>query len=319
MENKKVSIIIPVYKVEKYLEECIESLLEQSYHNLEIILIDDESPDECPRICDIYAKKYNRIKVIHKENGGAASARNKGLEIATGAYISFVDSDDCVQQSYIKKLVSILEKNKADISVCSFSNMYKNREESVQMEKPGVYSNQEYLERFLWDWKCGLIWNKLFRAEILENVRFQEGHVIDDEFFTYKAVINAKKICVENQVLYKYRKRLSGVMNQGRDMQIIEDRLEYLTERFEVVRGKFPELQEKYFEDFVDNLIRLKRETGRYNRIYRNVKATQRKYLLKLLFSKLGIKIKYAYIKSMLSKCQWDLGKYIKKDENYFE
>ena len=105
MGNKKISIIIPVYKVECYLEECMESLLKQSYHNLEIILIDDESPDKCPQICDFYMEKDDRVKVIHKKNGGAASARNSGLDIATGDYICFVDSDDFVDSNYIKELL----------------------------------------------------------------------------------------------------------------------------------------------------------------------------------------------------------------------
>lgn len=127
MENKKISIIIPVYKVENYLERCVESVLNQTHQNLEIILVDDGSPDRCGKMCDLYSQKDNRIKVIHKENGGLSDARNVALDIATGDYIGFVDSDDYVEEDMFKTLYQLAEKYQADISSVSFYKVLGNQ------------------------------------------------------------------------------------------------------------------------------------------------------------------------------------------------
>lgn len=298
MENKKVSIIIPVYKVEKYIEECLESLRNQTYTNLEIILCDDESPDECPKICERYAQMDERFKVLHKKNGGAASARNMGLDIATGDYLGFVDSDDAVKEDYIEKLVGLLEENDADISVCAFTNLFVNTEECVEMENTGDYTQVQYLERFLRDWKCGLIWNKLFKKELLGDIRFAEGHVIDDEFFTYKLVMNAKKVTVSNLPLYRYRMRKSGVMNQGKQKKMLKDRMEYFPERFELVTEKYPQLYTKYLENLSDNIIRFAR-IGKSLGV-KDVKQLQKKYLGKVLRGPIYWKLKCVYAKEII-------------------
>lgn len=304
MKEKKVSIIIPVYKVENYLENCLESIVGQTYKNLEIILVDDESPDSCPMICDQYAEKDPRIKVIHKKNGGAASARNRGLEIITGDYVAFVDSDDYVDENYIKRLVELLEDSRADISVCSYSNVYTNRIEKVEMEKTGIYSEEEFLERFLWDWKCGLLWNKMFKSKVIKGIRFVEGHVIDDEFFTYKVVMNANKINITNESLYYYRQRISGVMNQGRKRQILLDRIEYLTERFELVTDKYPKLRVQYLNNLADNIISFERESRVYNDIYIIIKKLQKRYCRQILSSQICYKVKGVYLYSFFIGCK---------------
>ena len=122
-----VSMIIPVFGVEVYLGECLETVLNQTYKNLEIILIDDESQDRCPEICDQYAQKDERIKVIHQKNGGAANARNHGLDMATGEYICFIDSDDKIEKNYVEKLLGAIKENKAEVVVCSFKQWYKDK------------------------------------------------------------------------------------------------------------------------------------------------------------------------------------------------
>ena len=120
-DNPLISVVIPIYKVEKYLCECVDSVINQTYTNLEIILVDDGSPDNCPAICDDYASKDSRIKVIHKENGGQSSARNAGIKIAKGEYISFIDSDDYVSPVYIEQLYSTLKRSGAGLSCCTYS------------------------------------------------------------------------------------------------------------------------------------------------------------------------------------------------------
>ena len=128
-----VSMIIPVYGVEVYLGECLETVLNQTYKNLEIILIDDESPDRCPEICDQYAQKDERIKVIHQKNGGAANARNHGLDMATGEYICFIDSDDKIENNYVEKLLGAIKENKAEVVVCSFKQWYKDKTQDLSL------------------------------------------------------------------------------------------------------------------------------------------------------------------------------------------
>lgn len=319
MKSKKVSIIVPVYKVEKYLEECLESLRNQTYTNLEIILCNDESPDRCPQICDEYAEKDSRFKVIHKKNGGAASARNAGLEIATGDYIGFVDSDDFVDDNYIEKLVDNLEENEVDISVCGYFDLYKDCVERIQIEKTGIYSEVEFLDRFLWDWKCGLIWNKLFKAELLRNVRFTEGNIIDDEFFTYKVVMNSKKIIVRDEPLIYYRMRMSGVMNNGKKEKQLLDRMNYLTERFELVTKEYPELYLKYLYNLTDNIITIRREANNYENVVAAIKAFQWKYCMKIMSSSLNYKIKYAYLKELLFGNKSSLLVEDKKKDKFFD
>ena len=154
-----VSMIIPVYGVEAYLGECLETVLNQTYKNLEIILIDDESPDRCPEICDQYAQKDERIKVIHQKNGGAANARNHGLDMATGEYICFIDSDDKIENNYVEKLLGAIKENKAEVVVCSFKQWYKDKTQDSEGFENKEYSSKDYIRKFLSDWTCGLIWN----------------------------------------------------------------------------------------------------------------------------------------------------------------
>ena len=154
-----VSMIIPVYGVEAYLGECLETVLNQTYKNLEIILIDDESPDRCPEICDQYAQKDERIKVIHQKNGGAANARNHGLDMATVEYICIIDSDDKIENNYVEKLLGAIKENKAEGVVCSFKQWYKDKTQDSEGVENKEYSSKDYIRKFLSDWTCGLIWN----------------------------------------------------------------------------------------------------------------------------------------------------------------
>lgn len=269
-----VSIIIPIYNVENYLQQCIDSLLNQSHSQLEIILIDDGSTDRSPQICDENEKKDSRIKVIHKQNAGAASARNVGLDVATGEYICFIDSDDYIKENYVEKLLYFLEGNNADVSVCSYLYLYKDAIEHEYMDPIGVVSEKEFIRRFLTDWKCGLLWNKMFKATLMRNVRFEEGHKIDDEFFTYKVIMNADKVVVISDELYIYRMRASSVMQstQINYEKMLQDRFEYLTQRYLDVIKKYPDFQREYLENLVDNFIRLLSDSRCSKECYNHMK-----------------------------------------------
>ena len=257
MEHK-VSIVVPVYGVEKYIDECVQSLLDQSYENLEIILIDDGGKDRSPQICDEYAARDKRVKVIHKPNGGAASARNAGLDAATGDYICFVDGDDVVHSDYVNHLLKTVAQKDADIGVCGFFNLTKTGAEGVNCIKTGHYTQKEYLLCFLQDWSCSLLWNKIFRREVIGDIRMAEGHKVDDEFFTYLVVMNAETVIVTDTPLYYYRMRGSSVMQaMGPHLEkIMLDRVEYVTTRYSNIAARLPEIERVFFLDALDTMSR---------------------------------------------------------------
>lgn len=254
----QVSIVVPVYGVEKYIEECITSLLAQTYPHLQIILVDDGGKDRSPEICDRYGAMDSRVQVIHKPNGGAASARNAALDAATGAYICFVDGDDVVHPDYVRHLLSELEKNQADIAVCGFHNFTKKGRFPVQCKGGGLYSCEEYLLHFLKEWSCSLLWNKIFRRSVIGDIRMAEGHKVDDEFFTYLVVMNAKKVVVTDTPLYDYRIRSSSVMQDMGPHQekIMLDRIEYITTRYKTIAQQLPNIEPDFFRDALDTMVR---------------------------------------------------------------
>lgn len=297
--NKLVSIIVPVYGVEAYLSKCVDSLLAQTYQNIEIILVDDESPDRCPQICDTYSVKDSRIRVFHKKNGGAASARNVGLDNAFGEYVCFVDSDDVVCKTYVSTLVNRLEVSMADLAVCGYYKLYKSKKEKEECIRANqVISQKEYLLQFLNDWTCGLIWNKIFKREKIGTLRFAEGHKIDDEFFTYQIVMNSDKVALFDEPLYEYRMRMSSVMGASEkyERRIISDKLEYLVERYEKVTKRFPDLTNQYLRNLMDNLILLLRKSQPYHELKSRVCLQIKKYKWPFLRSSVNIKEKIGFL-----------------------
>lgn len=203
-----ISIVVPIYKVEKYLERCIKSILEQTYTNLEVILVDDGSPDSCPMICDTYQQLDSRIKVIHKINGGLSDARNAGLEIATGKYIAFIDSDDFINCHFIERLYNLCVNSNTQIAICDFQSVRKEQEVQMQQEtiKTSMFSSKEMLEKIYGDEHIVAIvaWNKLYQRELFEDIRYPKGKINEDEFTTYKLFSKANKIAFTNEKLYYY-------------------------------------------------------------------------------------------------------------------
>ena len=253
--DKLVSIILPVYGVEKYLPECMDSLLAQTYEALEIILVDDASPDGCGAICDSYAARDSRVRVIHKENGGAASARNAGLDAAQGSFICFVDSDDPVEPDYVQTLLNTL--GNGDMAMCGF--YFLSRRDCQPAEAmPGVYDRAGFMNRFLKDWSCSLLWNKIFRRDVIGDLRMEEGHRVDDEFFTYRVALNCRQVTVTQHCLYHYRMRKSSVMQDDGAVKerIMLDRISYVTQRYAMVSAALPPLKQAYLADAADTLSR---------------------------------------------------------------
>ncbi len=200
-----ISIIVPVYNVEKYIKECIDSIINQSYKDLEIILIDDGSTDNSGVICDEYAKKDARIKVIHKENGGQSSARNLGLELATGEYVGFVDSDDTIEKEMYEVLYSsILGK---DIAICSHNVVYDEKVERHYLEE-NFLLDTEGLWQEIFGRLNNAVWNKLYRRDLLKGIFFDLNYAHgEDLLFNIQYLQSVKNGCLVNKALYNYYKR----------------------------------------------------------------------------------------------------------------
>ena len=218
-----ISIIVPVYKVEKYLCECVDSILAQTYENFELILVDDGSPDNSGKICDEYAEKDKRIKVIHKENAGVSSARNTGLDNAKGEYITFIDSDDTVDKRYLELMYKKLEETKADLCFCHFDRFCDDAFHSSN-EKPfpnfctcDTKSDEffNFVKRFF-NFKnniLGSCWRVLYKSTTI-NSRFNTSMIFcEDLVFILNVLLNATSFCSIDNVLYHYRTNMSSALN----------------------------------------------------------------------------------------------------------
>lgn len=243
--SSKVSVIVPIYNVEKYLIRCIESIINQTYENMEIILVDDGSRDRCAYICDEYLKKDKRVKVIHKKNGGLSDARNAGLEIATGEYIGFVDSDDYISIDMYEKLMSLIELYDADIASCAVKKIYENESNFQKYKKCGdikVYTNEEALKSLIQEQSIKqTVWNKVYKKSVIKDIKFEVGKIHEDEYWTYQILGNAKKIAHTEYQMYYYLQREGSIMSE----QYSEKRLNSIysrQKRLEYLEKKFPDL-----------------------------------------------------------------------------
>lgn len=242
MDNEKLSIIVPVYKVEQYLDECIKSLVNQSYKNIEIILIDDGSPDRSGEICDDWARNDNRIYVIHKSNEGAAKARNEGLRMASGEYIGFVDSDDYVSPYMFETLIHLMSYYHCDIVECGF---YKTDTSYLKFDKniidtPKIVDSETALKYHIQDKLFKqTIWNKVYNKSVI--VPFTEGKYIDDEFWVYQVIGKSKRLISVDAKMYAYRQQAQSVMHAGYSLKRL-DALEAKKRRCEYISNNFPSL-----------------------------------------------------------------------------
>lgn len=247
--NPKVSVIIPVYKVEDYLDECLESVVKQTYKNIEVILIDDGSPDNCSHMCDDWAIKDERIKVVHQQNSGLSAARNKGIEISGGEYILFVDSDDYIDESTIEKTVAVALENEADI-VCF--GVFKVNQNGEIIESTENFEKKTICARdAIRDLAAGTVhdytWNKLLHKSVFSNVRFPVGKAFEDIATMYKLFSNAKKISYLPDELYFYRKRQGSIISQMKTSSL-QDLFTVRKERYDYLKTNYPEAAEDAFE-----------------------------------------------------------------------
>lgn len=218
-----LSVIVPVYKVEAYLDRCIHSITEQTYRNLEVILVDDGSPDGSGAICDAWAAADSRIRVVHKQNGGGGAARNTALDLAQGELIAFVDSDDYIAPEMFAYLYDLLQQG-ADIAECGYVETVDDHAAFPKNAgAPRTYTREEAMAEHIQDrFFRQLIWNKLYRREMVEGVRFPVGTKIDDEFFTYRVLGNARKLIHSDRVCYAYRQQPGSVMHEAFSLKRVE-------------------------------------------------------------------------------------------------
>lgn len=215
-----ISVIIPVYNVEKYIGDCVNSVLQQKYTNLEIILINDGSTDTSGQICDGYACKDSRIKVIHKDNGGLSEARNFGIDIASGEYVTFIDSDDYILPTFIEYLYDLISKSSADISVCQLinvdekNNILSNGGESVDKV---VRGNTDCMKEYLSGTSIDTVaWRKLYRKDLFKpDIRYPVGKYHEDVWTTYKLIAQCETIAIGCNALYAYRQRTGSIVNSS--------------------------------------------------------------------------------------------------------
>ena len=242
-----ISVIVPIYKVESYLHRCIDSIRNQEYENLEILLVDDGSPDNCGLICDEYANHDKRIKVIHKENGGLSDARNSALDVMNGEYVTFVDSDDFVSRFYIKNLYEAIKEKDCDISASWFVNYNEGDKvlqsrvvENTEIKK---LSRVEAYKRMLYQDGFEIsAWGKLYKSSLFDNVRYPIGKLYEDIPTTYKLMEKTDKIAVIPQVDYYYLQRNDSIAQACFNAQKL-DGVNHMNDLRRFIMENYPQLR----------------------------------------------------------------------------
>lgn len=219
-----ISVIVPVYNVEPYLRECIDSILAQTYTDFELILVDDGSPDKCGEICDEYAAKDSRIRVIHQENGGLSAARNAGLDIAQGEYVTFVDSDDFVAPNYLAVLYQMIDKTGADVSTCDYTSDFSTRYVTDEADYVVLAGTDACAQPYLYNGEikinaCG----KIYSRYLWQNVRFPLGKIHEDQAVVPIVLYKAKKVAASRVQIYYYRIAEGSIMHKPFSLKRYDD------------------------------------------------------------------------------------------------
>lgn len=239
MEKPVISVIVPVYNVMKYIRQCLDSICAQTFSALEIILVDDGSTDESGSICDEYAKKDERIRVVHQENQGLSAARNKGLELASCDFVGFIDSDDWIEPDTYQVLYNNLCVADADISTCALDNAPFDANTSVE---PIVYSREEAMYAALSNPFFGVFaCNKLYKKELFKNIRYPVGHIYEDSYIILDLLELVERVVGTNAIKYHYIKRQDSITaNVYRPKE--EDRIRSAQKNLEIAESKYPAL-----------------------------------------------------------------------------
>ncbi len=246
MENDLISVIVPVYNMENYLERCVHSVLQQTYQKLEVILVDDGSTDASPQMCDAYAAKDERVKVVHKENGGLSDARNAGLAVAAGAYIGYVDSDDWIEHDMYERMYRACVEQDAQLCVCRYFSEYADRTlgggngETVPLTRDALL--RIYIGGHAQYVIYNSVWSKLFRRSLVEGVTFPKGRNSEDITYTTRAFCRLDKAVYLDRCLYHYvLDREGSIMNVSRGERMFRDELPFWREHIALIKASVSE------------------------------------------------------------------------------
>ena len=305
MDKPLITVIVPVYKVEAYLRRCVDSIVNQTYKNLEIILVDDGSPDNCGKICDALAKEDARIKVIHKENGGLSSARNAGLDVMNGEYVGFVDSDDWIDADMYEQLYSLLEKSKAQIAACgiqcerpngkvSYFNVNYPRETSVE-----IFSKLDALKELIIAHKItNSVCDKLFCKKMFDNMRFCEGIVNEDFEMMPRCIEGAETVAYDPTPFYHYVMTNESIMRGAfKESRFTETNIS--RRHIDFYKENYPELCNIAVAKHIELCLNLIYESSKDNRFKAQNKELIReikRYKLSFASQMIGIKNKIKFI-----------------------
>lgn len=238
-----ISVIVPVYNVEAYLDKCISSIVNQTYRNLEIILVDDGSSDNCPAMCDAWKEKDSRIVVLHKENGGLSDARNAGMGAAHGEFISFIDGDDWIEPRFFEILQHELEAQNADVAAVQYRLCWEGDacERQSVYEHVTVYDRQTAMRLLIQNQIKQVVWNKLYRSAQIRDIPFEKGKVHEDEFWTYQVIGRIERFAAIDYIGYDYFQRAGSIMGAGYSSKRL-DAVEAKTRRQAYLTEHMPEL-----------------------------------------------------------------------------
>lgn len=253
-----ISIIVPIYKVEKYLRRCIDSLLNQDYHDIEIILVDDGSPDNCGIICDEYVKKDTRIKVTHQQNGGLSAARNAGIDIAKGEYLMFVDSDDWVEKNYCSMALKKATETESDIVVFGYNDIYNDRiiKRSITPKDEKKYKTEEALKELHGGKILSFAWNKIYKADLFKTgIRYPQGRLFEDIGTTYLLFHKANAVFLASGATYNYQKREDSILGKKMKTKDAIDWFDLEMERFQFMRQNYPDIAEKLWKYYGQRVL----------------------------------------------------------------
>ena len=261
-----ISVIVPIYKVEAYLDQCVASIAAQTHRNLEIILVDDGSPDNCGAMCDAWAEKDRRIRVIHKENGGLSDARNAGIEAAAGDYIAFVDSDDWIEPEMYEKMLAALKRENADLCACGIRSCFPDRDVRWGCMEYAAGGPEEFLALLYRDAAFpAAAWNKLCRRELWRALRFPVGKICEDAFTTYLLVHQARRTVQIPEALYCYRIRQNSIMTSAFSAKRMHEE-EAWRSNYRFIRQHYPKLGKAAFDFYLQKVSGLIRAIPREKR-----------------------------------------------------
>ncbi len=285
-----ICIIVPIYNVEKYIHKCINSIIHQTYKHLEIILVDDGSKDNCGAICDEYAEIDSRIKVLHKENGGLSDARNFAIDIVTGDYITFIDSDDFVEADYVEYLYKLIQKYSADISICNINKtceeQYKG--ENITSDIQHVYTEQEAIEQMLYQKLFDVsACAKLYKAELFKTIRYPKGKYYEDLATTYLVFDKCNKIVYGSLQKYNYMIRENSITTSQFSIKRME-LIDIAEEMLNFISNKYPDIKKSAISKFISANFQVFLQTPKEKslfaeekkRIIRNIKNYRKAVLL---------------------------------------